>query len=393
MLTANCKELFSFPERATYLDHGSYGVAPTEVLNARITILGKTEEFPAPFFAFDYHSAWRKAAAVVAQRISARPEDLALVDNVTDGINAVLRSLSFRPGDEILVTSLSYGAIVRAAKYIAGRHGARVCEVALRFPEPNPQQCIEAVKNAITPQTKLAILDHITSGTALVLPLAEMVAVCRERGVAVLVDGAHAPGQVPLDVPSIKADWYAANLHKWCFVPRGCGFLWADRSRQKGLVPNVLSWDIDKAFPHSFAWTGTRDPSAWLTISAAFDFMDRFGEDNVIEHNHRLILEGVRLLAEAWKVNLKTPDSMIASMCLVPLLDGLPFAATDEGRRDIQRALWDSARIMVSPSFAYEGRIWLRLSAQIYNNVEDYARLAAAIKDLCVQSACTVRSL
>jgi isopenicillin-N epimerase len=386
MLTPNCKELFAFPERAIYLDHGSYGVAPTEVLNARITALVKTEAAPARFFAFDYHAAWRKAATDVARRLSVRPEDLALVDNVTDGINAVLRSLSFRRGDEILVTSLTYGAIVNAAKYIAGRHGARVAEVALRFPEPDPQQCIEAVKNAITVRTKLAILDHITSGTALVLPLAEIISVCRERGVAVLVDGAHAPGQIPLDVQSIKADWYAGNLHKWYFVPRGCGFLWAGRDRQKGLVPNVLSWDCDKTFPHSFEWTGTRDPSAWLSISAAFGFMDRFGEDKVLQHNHNLIAEGVRLLAEAWKVDTKTPDGMIGSMCLVPLPDGLPLAATDEGRRALQKTLWDSARIMVSPSFACEGRIWLRLSAHIYNDIEDYGKLAATINDMRVRS-------
>jgi len=196
---------------------------------------------------------------------------------------------------------------------------------------------------------------------------------------AVLVDGAHAPGNIVLDIPSIGADWYAANLHKWCFVPRGCGFLWAARDRQKGLVPNVLSWDIDKPFPQCFGWTGTRDPSAWLSIPSAFAFMDRLGADEILRHNHTLVRDGIRLLAEAWKVAANTPDGIIGSMALMPLPDGLPFPATDEGCRKLQKTLWESHKIMASPSFVHEGRIWLRVSAQIYNEIDDYQKLAQTI--------------
>jgi isopenicillin-N epimerase len=382
MLTPHGKQLFPLDEHAVYLDHGGYGVSPKEVLTARIEALLKIEKAPGPFFAFDCRPAWKDIAASVARRLSVRAEDLALVDNVTDGINAVLRSLAFEPNDQILITSVTYGAIANAARYIAGRHGAHVTEVALPFPNPDPSRCVDAIKAALSPRTKLAILDHITSATALVLPIAEMSRVCREHGVGVLIDGAHAPGNVALDIPSIGADWYAANLHKWCFVPRGCGFLWAARDRQKGLVPNVLSWDIDKPFPHSFGWTGTRDSSAWLSIPSAFAFMDRLGPDEILRHNHTLVREGIRLLAQAWKVDANTPDGMIGSMALTPLPRGLPFPATTEGCGKLQKTLWESHKIMASPSFVHDSRIWLRVSAQIYNQIDDYQKLAETIVNL-----------
>src|SRR5262249_2998020 len=158
--------------------------------------------------------------------------------------------------------------------HIAEEQGGKIVTAVFRFPHPKPEQCIQAIAQSITPRTKVAILDHITSATALLMPLKKMIAVCRDRDVRVLVDGAHAPGQIALDIPDLKADWYVGNLHKWYFVPRGCGFLWAAPGREDRLMPNVLSWDICQAFPSNFAWTGTRDPSNWLVVPAAFDFMD-----------------------------------------------------------------------------------------------------------------------
>ncbi len=382
MLTPDCRVLFGLAETATYLDHGGFGVTPREVLAVRKTILDEIEQSPASHFAFAYRPAWREIAATVAGRFLARPEDLALVENVTDGINAVLRSLSFGDDDEILVTSLAYGAIINAASYISARQRARVINVPLVFPDPDPQQCVDAVKSAITPRTKLAILDHITSSTALVLPIVAMTAVCHDHGVPVLVDGAHVPGNIEFDLQSIKADWYAANLHKWSFVPRACGFLWAAPGRQESLVPTVLSWDIASPFPRSFEWTGTRDPSPWLSVPAAFSFMDRFGEGAIRRHNHQLLLDGARLLAEAWGISGNTPESMIGSMALVPLPAGLPFPATLEGCAELRQFLWDAHKIAASPSFVHDGTIWLRISAQIYNDIHDYMRLADIISSV-----------
>jgi isopenicillin-N epimerase len=382
MISSGARDLFPLKETAVYLNHGGFGVAPREVMAARAAILQGIEEAPGPFFAHDYRGKWNSTAAYLAARLGVGAGSLALVDNVTDGINAVLRAFAFKPGDEILTTSLTYGAIDLAAEHIARQCAATVVRMPIPFPNPSPERCLEALQAALTPRTRLAILDHVTSSTTLVLPIAEMARVCRERGVAVLVDGAHVPGNVALDISSISADWYVANLHKWYFVPRGCGFLWAAPNRHGSLVPNVLSWDIKREFPHSFEWTGTRDPSAWLSIPAAFAFMDRFGEEKVRPHNHSLVREGMALVAETWKVPVDTPDSMIGSMALVSLPDNITCATDEESQIRLQKRLWDEFGIEACPSFHHNGTIWLRFSAQIYNSLADYEKLARAILNL-----------
>lgn len=379
MLTADSRSLFLFEPGLTYLNHGGFGATPKEVLDAKQRILLEIEKNPAAMFQHNLRNLWHGIAEKIARRFSLDSNSLAIVDNVTDGIVAVLRSLSLEAGDEILLTSMNYGAVAAGARHIAEKQGAKITLAALRFPDPDPQQCIEAVTQALTHRTKIAILDHITSPTALLIPVADMVAACHTRGVPVLVDGAHAPGQIALDICALKTDWYVANLHKWYFVPRGCGFLWAAPERRRELRPNVLSWDIAYPFPSNFGWTGTRDPSSWLAIPAAFDFMDRFGESAVRQHNHELIRAAVNLLADMWKFRVTTPDAMTAAMTLVPAPDGLPYPATDEGRSRLEVDLKDQYNIMVNPSFARDSKIWLRITAQIYNGIEDYEKLGKAV--------------
>ena len=382
MLTGDSRSLFLFEPGLIYLNHGGFGATPKEVFDAKQRILTEIEKNPSALFQQDIRSRWHAIAEKIARRFSLETNSLAIIDNVTDGINAVLRSLSIQAGDEILLTSMTYGAILMAARYIAKKHGATITLAALGFPDPDPQQFVEAVMQALTPRTKIAIFDHITSPTALLTPLSEMISACRSRGVPVLVDGAHAPGQTALAIPALNPDWYVANLHKWYFVPRGCGFLWAAPSRRSGLMPNVLSWDIVAPFPSSFAWTGTRDPSSWLAVPDAFDFMDRFGESAVRQHNHQLILEAVALLADMWKFRVSTPATMTAAMTLVPVPDGLPYPAIEEGRTRFEVDLQSQHNIAVNPSFAHNGKIWLRITAQIYNSLEDYEKLGKAVLSL-----------
>jgi isopenicillin-N epimerase len=215
------------------------------------------------------------------------------------------------------------------------------------------------------------------------MPLKEMIGICRERCVSVLVDGAHAPGQIALDISGLGADWYVGNLHKWYFVPRGCGFLWAAPGKQNELVPNVLSWEISRQFPSNFAWTGTRDPSSWLAVPTAFDFMDRLGESSVRWHNQCLLRDAITVLADMWKVPVTTPGTLTAAMTLVPAPDGLPYPATDQGRARLEADLHNKHYIVVNPAFAHNGRIWLRITAQIYNAIEDYQKLGKAVLALC----------
>jgi isopenicillin-N epimerase len=375
MLTADSRSLFLFASNLIYLNHGGFGATPRSVLDEKKRILGEIEKDPMDFLVHKIRLKWHQVAEKIASRFSCQPDSVAIVDNATDGVEAVLHSLFLKAADEILTTSMTYGAVAMAARHIAARQGAKVTVAELRFPDPEPEQCIAAIARTITPSTKIAILDHITSATALVMPLKEIIDACQARGVPVLVDGAHAPGQVALDIPALKADWYVGNLHKWYFVPRGCGFLWAAPGRASGLMPNVLSWEMNQPFPSNFAWTGTRDPSNWLAIPAAFDFMDRMGESAVREHNHQLLRNAVALLADMWKFRVSTPDTMKAAMTLVPAPDGLPYPATDEGRGRLEADLKDRFDIVLNPAFAHAGRIWLRITAQIYNDLGDYENL------------------
>jgi isopenicillin-N epimerase len=373
------RDLFGLASNLTYLNHGGFGATPKSVLAEKKRILEEIEKNPVEFLSHRLSAAWHEIGEKIAGRFGLEPNSLAVVDNATDGIEAVLRALCLKAGDAILTTSMTYGAIRMAARHIAEKQGAKIITAELRFPDPDPEQCVEAIAQSITARTKIAILDHITSATALLMPLKEMIAVCRGRDVCVLVDGAHAPGQITLDIPGLKADWYVGNLHKWYFAPRGCGFLWAAPGKEDNLMPDVLSWEMSRPFPSNFAWTGTRDPSNWLVVPAAFDFMDRFGESAVREHNHRLIRDAAALLSDEWGFRVTTPDAMTVAMTLVPAPDSLPYAATEEGRKRLKVDLKDQHDIVVNPAFAHEGRIWLRITAQIYNAIEGYRKLAGAV--------------
>ena len=386
------RDEFPLERDGLYLNHGTVGVTPLVVMRERAAILDAIERHPARFVLrelmnLDATTAatvtaeprLRAAAAAVARFIGCSADGLVFVDNATSGIVAVLRSMPLEAGDEILVPDLAYGGVARAAAFIARERGAVVSRFTLPFPGCTVDGVVDALNAAIGPRTRVALLDHVTSESALVLPLAEMAAVCRARGVAVLVDGAHAPGAIPLDVASLGVDWYAANLHKWAFAPRSCGVLWAAPERRAGLHPNVISWGVtNDDWLAEFDWTGTRDPSPWLAAPAGIDFIEqRLGTDAMLAYNHKLAWDGARRLANAWDRPFDTPEAMVGCMVAVPLPArlGPGDAATAQRLRD--RLLFDH-RIEV-PVLANAGMLWARLSLQVYNEASDLDRLAEAI--------------
>lgn len=384
---------FPLTRDSIYLNHGTVGVTPLAVMRERSTILDTIERHPARFLLrelmrlgastaatpVDGPLRLRSAAARVATFLGSAPEGLVFVDNATSGICAVLRSLAFNMGDEILVPDQAYGGVARATEFIARERGAGVKRFALPFPATSPDRMVAAVESAITPRTRLVLLDHVTSESALVLPLAEMAAVCRARGVAVLVDGAHAPGAIPLDIESLGVDWYAANLHKWAFAPRACGVLWAAPARRKGLHPTVISWGVsDDDWIAEFDWTGTRDPSCWLAAPAGLDFMEqRLGVDAMRTYNHDLAWSSAKRLATHWRTRFDTPESMIGCMAAIPLPERLGPSDPANAQR-IRDALYFDHRIEI-PVLAHSGALWARLSIQVYNEASDVDRLADAI--------------
>lgn len=380
-------EHFPLEPQAVYLNHGTVGVTPWRVLEAQQAIRNEIERHPARFLLRELSGLTassklaqprlRSAAQEVAQLLGARGEDLVFVGNATTGVNAVLRSLGLEPGDEILIANLAYGAVANAAAFVARERGAKVVRLELPFPVADPGLYVEAVDRAITPRTKVAILDHITSETALILPLAEMAERARAKGVLVLADGAHAPGQIPLEIPALGVDWYVANLHKWAFAPRGCGILWAAPERQKGLHPPVISWGLDQGFTQEFDWVGTQDPSAYLAAPEGIRFMRDLGVEAMRQYNHDLAWGAARMLMERWNLELPTPQSMIGSMVTLPLPQGLGSSPADAAR--LKDALLFEDHIEV-PVMAIGGRLWARISAQIYNDMSDIERFAQALE-------------
>ena len=370
----------------TYLNHPTVGATPRRVLDAQHAIHVETERQPSRFQLRELTEIvvghWRPekprlraAAEAVAAFVHARGEDLVFVDNTTAGANAVLRSFPLAPGDEVLVSELSYGGVVNAAKYAARERGASVSTMPM--PSSFTDEAIaDAFSAAITSRTRIAIVEHIAPEAAIILPVAEIAARLKARGVAVLVDGAHAPGAIALDVPSLGVDWYVANLHKWAFVPRSSGFLWAAPDRQAGLHPAVISWGLDQGFTAEFDLTGTRDASAHLAAPAAFAFIDSFGLDQILAHNHALVWDAVRLLTERWGTSFNTPESLIGPMATVPLPDGLGTSRDDAGR--LRDSLLFEDHIEV-PVLSWRNRLHVRVSAQIYNDMGDVERLASAV--------------
>jgi isopenicillin-N epimerase len=361
----------------TYLNHGGYGVAPKAVLAAAALWRERIERNPMRFMTEELPGAWRGAAAALAAHLGARGEDLVFVANATEGCNAVLRSLDFRPGDEILITDLAYGAIAKAVRYAALRSGARVVEAEVKLPLADAGSITEAMAARLGPRTRLVVIDHIASKSALVLPVAEIASLAHAAGACVLIDGAHAPGQVPLDLPATGADWYVGNCHKWLMAPRGCGFLWAPAERQPVLHPLAISHGYGSGFVAEFDWTGTRDPSPFLAVPAGIAFHERLGGEALMARNAALAREAARLLAAAWDTEILGPESAFAAMVTVRLPTA--GASLDEALA-VQRRL-QSDHAIAAAIVAQAGALWVRIAAQAYNERADYERLAGALAD------------
>ncbi|MFZ5547395.1 MAG: aminotransferase class V-fold PLP-dependent enzyme [Pseudomonadota bacterium] len=382
----------------TYLNHGTVGATPCAVLAAQaalrdeierqparfllreLTPIGRPDELPDRALPGGPHHRLRAAAADIAPWLGVGGDDLVFVDNATAGANAVLASFPLRPGDEVLVTNRTYGAVARAAAHHAARAGASVVTAALPFPVASEDELVDALDAALTPRTRLAVLDHVSPETALVMPLARMAAMCRARGVAVLADGAHAPGAIAVDIPALGVDYYTANLHKWAFSPRSAGILWATPAQRAGLHPPVISWGSGGGWLAEFDWVGTRDPTPFLCAPDGFRFIDEAlgGHDALWARNHGLAWDTAERLTREWGLAWATPRAMVGSMVTLPLPPSL-------GRGfDTAMALktWLLAESRIEAQIlAIDEQLCWRFSAQAYNDDADVQRFTQALAD------------
>jgi isopenicillin-N epimerase len=362
-----------------FLNHGSFGAAPREVFAEQNRWRDRIEADPVEIIARQAPRLIEEAKIAVGRWLGMTPANFGLITNATEGVNCVLRSLRLETGDELLTTNHVYNAVRQAMKYTAAGAGAAYREVALDLPVSSPQQIVGKIADAITERTRLLVIDHVTSPTALVFPVEAIIAECRKRNVDVLIDGAHGPGMLPLDIERLSPIYYAGNLHKWGCAPRGCAVLWVRPDRQEHVHPLVVSHHFQKGFSMEFSWQGTRDFSAWFAIPAAIAFFEKIGREKAMAHNHALAVWTNEFLCRTWKVQSISPidGSILGSMATVPLPAPLDRLPADDALA-IQKRLHDEFRVE-APTMHWEGRNFIRPCLQIYNQEKDVHRLAEAI--------------
>ena len=364
----------------TFLNHGSFGACPREVLAAQSAIREEMERQPDQFFrrkAKPTHAenALRPAAERLGRFVGTSGQRLAFVNNATEAVNTVLRALELKPGDEILMLDCVYNAVRLAIEDTCKRSGAR--PVAVELPIPlKLSDVVERIADAAGPRTRLAIIDHIASRTAAVFPVAEITAALQAKGTRVLIDGAHALGQLPLALEAIGADWYTGNAHKWLYAPKGCAFLYAAAEVAERTLPLAVSHWHDLGFPNAFDYVGTRDVSAFLSVPAAFDFIGGFGIEAMRAHMTNLAREGSRLMAE-FDAEQVVPEAMSGAMRAYVLPQ--QRAAEQDDADQLMHELWQRHRIQIAAS-AFQGKLLCRLSAQVYNERADFERFGEVLR-------------
>ena len=368
---------FMLEPEAVYLNHGAFGALAQPVAAAQAEWRSHIERHPSRFMRDELPGLVRGAAERLGAYVGAAGENIVFLDNATTAMNAVLRSFVLMPGDEVVTTSHCYGAVMRTLEFVCDRADARLIAADLPFPIEDPAQVVDAVLRSLSARTRLLVIDHATSKTALVFPLAEIAAEARDRGIAVLVDGAHGPGMLPLEIEALGVDYYAANCHKWLGAPRGAAMLWAAPERQPYVRPTTISHFIADGFTAAFDWPGTKDFSPWLCTPAALDFRERWGEEAIAKHCGGLIREAARQIARDLGTERGGPDSMTGFMATIALPDGLPGKPAEADR--LRRRLLAEEGVEADIQ-AFDGRLWVRVCAYLYNEPAEYERLAAGLK-------------
>lgn len=377
-----------------FLNHGSFGSCPRAVLEFQREMRDRLEHQPVRFFVRELEGLWDEARGALAHFLGTGTDELVFVPNATSGVNAVLRSMRFRPGDEVLVTNHEYNACRNALDFAAGRADARVVVAEMPFPLRDEEEIVQRVLDRVTPRTRLALFDHVTSQTGLILPARRLVRELAAHGVDCLIDGAHAPGMLPLNLREIGAACYTGNCHKWLCAPKGAAFLCVRRDWQERIRPLVISHGANSPradrsrFLIEFGWMGTGDPTAWLSVPEALRFMGSLlpgGWPAVMHRNRELALAARNTLCEALSVEPPCPDKFVGSLVSLPLADAADATPSQSPLYldPLQDRLLDQHGIEVPiiPWPAPPKRL-LRISAQLYNSLPQYERLAEALRTL-----------
>ena len=368
----------------TFLNHGSFGACPRPVFNTYQNWQRKLEEQPVEFLGRRINELLADARAPLADYLGTHADHLVYVPNATYGVNIVARSLELQPGDQVLATNHEYGAADRAWRFVCRQRGATYINQPIALPLENADSFVEQLWAGVTERTRAIFMSHITSPTALILPIEEICRRAREVGILTVIDGAHAPGQIDLALDALGADFYTGNCHKWMNAPKSAGFLYARPERQPLLQPLIVSWGWESETPGSspfidyFEWRGTHDPAAYLSVPAALDFMAARDWPQVRAACHELLLEAERRISELTGLApISAPDTFVQ-------MRTIPLPPCD--LKVLKERLWDEYQIEV-PMVGWGRGHYVRVSIQCYNGPNDVNRLVEGLKRLLPETA------
>jgi isopenicillin-N epimerase len=376
-----------------FLNHGSFGACPAAVLQEQSRLRTLLEADPVDFLVNRGPGLWREAIATLSDFVNADPAGMTFQTNATSGVNTVLRSLALRPGDEIIVSDHIYQACRNAVAYVCARSGARLVEVPVPFRPESDEQVVELFSKAVTDQSRLALIDTVTSPTALRMPFEKLTHALQGQGVDVLVDAAHGPGLIPLDLEALDAAYITGNCHKWLCTPKGAAFLHIRRDRRQLIEPLTISHGYsapvgaEEKFRLEFDWQGTQDPTPWLCIPRAIEFVGSLlpgGWPAVMAHNHALALEAREVLSEVLGPDALAPADRTTGMVAAALPGEAATPMESAFQPDpLRQALYERYRIQVVVGlWPPHRRRYLRVSAALYNSEDEYRYLAHALRSL-----------
>jgi isopenicillin-N epimerase len=371
-------EQFLLRKEIAFLNHGSFGACPQPVFERYQAWQRELENQPVEFLSRRVGGLLAEARTALEEYLGARPGTIVYATNVTHALNIVARSLTLAPGDEVLTTDHEYGAVDRMWTFVCERQGARYVRQPIPLPVTTHADLVEQLWAGVSERTRVIALSHITSPTALIFPVAEICRRARERGIISVVDGAHAPGQIALDLEAVGADFYGGNCHKWLLSPKGAGFLYARLEMQHLLEPLVVGWGWRSRSPSGseyidhFGWLGTDDPASYLSVPAAIAFQQKHDWPAVRHACHALASVARAQVCELTDLEPASPDGpeWFGQMALLPI----PMPA-----KEVQQRLWDEHQVEI-PGIDWGNRNWLRVSVQAYTTPEDIDRLLAGLR-------------
>ncbi len=377
----NLKDLFLLDPNIIFLNHGSFGATPKEVFETYQDWQRKLENQPVKFLGREISGHLKEARDALGQYLNVAGDDLAYVPNATFGVNIAARSLKLKAGDEVLSTNHEYGACENVWEYLSQRQGFTYKKQTIPLLTTSRQDIVDQIWQGVTPQTKVLYLSHITSPTALIFPVEELCKRAKAAGIITVIDGAHAPGQIPLDLTAMEVDFYTGNCHKWLCSAKGAGFLYVRKELQQHIEPVLIGWGLHRdpslgsKFLDYYDWLGTNDYANYLSVPAAINFQQKYNWDKVRSDCHQLLKDTLeRINQKTGCQNIYADDSLYSQLAIVEL-PGVKDAT------EFKNKLYDDFKIEI-PLTQHSGKTFARISVQGYTSSSDLEALISALETL-----------